>query len=393
MNLNENDLRRALDARSAPPSADFRGRLTSALAHGPRRADLRPVLAAVAAVTLAVAAVGVLVFARQASSPEVIPATKPSPAATSPSPFVTPTDSSGPIPGVVNPPPRAIALPADATLSAPSRNVIWALVVSQYLYRSTDQGGTWQQRPIPQNIGIAPEISFVSDTEGWLLVLSSPETQCNSQSVKIWHTTSAGDTWRLLPATGLADAQCKAALTFTDSMHGFLGAYDDNHRPIIYFTSDGGLTWKPSRPLSDPPGFTSQEAGGELTADRVHAFGNVLLVPVRGVQSASGFEFVFKSNDEGATWTYDATVANSGDSVAFVTATRWLQLIVPGESAETTDGGRTWHQSSSDYGQAAPIAPEVDFADGQVGYATVRGGIQLSVDGGQHWTYIKTPGT
>jgi hypothetical protein len=33
------------------------------------------------------------------------------------------------------------------------------------------------------------------------------------------------------------------------------------------------------------------------------------------------------------------------------------------------------------------------FADDQVGYATVRGQIQLTLDGGLHWTEIKTPGT
>jgi photosystem II stability/assembly factor-like uncharacterized protein len=76
-----------------------------------------------------------------------------------------------------------------------------------------------------------------------------------------------------------------------------------------------------------------------------------------------------------------------------VTTTRWLQIGTPSSSKETTDGGATWHALTTDYSQAAPIAPEIVFADPLVGYATVRGGIQRTVDGGAHWVGIKTPGT
>jgi len=43
--------------------------------------------------------------------------------------------------------------------------------------------------------------------------------------------------------------------------------------------------------------------------------------------------------------------------------------------------------------QAAPVAPQTTFGDSLVGYATVRGSIQRTVDGGAHWVMIKTPGT
>jgi hypothetical protein len=33
------------------------------------------------------------------------------------------------------------------------------------------------------------------------------------------------------------------------------------------------------------------------------------------------------------------------------------------------------------------------FGDSLVGYATVRESIRRTVDGGLHWTYIRTPGT
>ena len=292
--------------------------------------------------------------------------------------------------------PTALALPAAATLSAPSHAVVWALITAQdlYLFRSTDTGQTWQQRPLPPQLGQNIEISFVNDTEGWLKAASSPETQCNAQAVTIWHTLDAGSKWQQLAAGGIADAQCKEGFSFSDPTHGFLGAWDQNHRPVIYFTTNGGASWQASAPLSDPPGFTSQPAGSELSAGRVRAFGRTLLVPVFGYLSGNLVQYAYLSTDGGAHWSYHGSAGSQGGgTLAFVTATRWLQLVGPGQSMETTDAGQTWHVSSSEYSQAAPVAPEVAFADSQVGYATVRGGIQLTVDGGQHWVGIKTPGT
>jgi photosystem II stability/assembly factor-like uncharacterized protein len=80
-------------------------------------------------------------------------------------------------------------------------------------------------------------------------------------------------------------------------------------------------------------------------------------------------------------------------AVAIVTESRWLQVIVPGQSVETTDAGKTWHAYASDYAQAAPVSPQVVFGDASVGYATVRGSIQRTDDGGLRWSQIKTPGT
>jgi photosystem II stability/assembly factor-like uncharacterized protein len=267
------------------------------------------------------------------------------------------------------------------------------LVMDQYLYRSSDRGKTWEQRPMPPSVGLPPVISFISDREGWLLSTSSPETQCNSQGATAWHTTDGGATWQDLGANGIGAPQCKSSLSFVDAMHGFIGAWDDNHGPSMYYTSDGGLSWKVCSQFADPPGFTTTGAGQVLQIGTVRGFGDVLLAPASGYLNGNLVQYVYQSTDGGVSWSYLATASDKGGALAFVTATRWLQLIGPGQSMETTDAGKTWHVSSSDYSQAAPIAPQVVFADAQVGYATVRGGIQVTVDGGRHWTLLKTPGT
>ena len=85
------------------------------------------------------------------------------------------------------------------------------------------------------------------------------------------------------------------------------------------------------------------------------------------------------------------TLPSALGAFAFVSELRWLQ-IAPGAFRETTDGGATWRALSSDYSQAAGVAPTVVFADALVGYATVRGAIQRTVDGGSRWTVVETPG-
>jgi photosystem II stability/assembly factor-like uncharacterized protein len=382
MTPEERDLRRALNARSEAPSAAFRARLSSALGAGRPVARTTPTLALVAAVCLAVATIGVLLLARQAP-----------PLHHGPGPASAPRTQTTPTP---------IAMPTVVQLSAPSANVVWAFVDYRYLARSTDRGNTWEQRPLPGSTeGFPrPEISFVNDQEGWLTSGGSPETQCNAETIAIWHTTDAGANWRLLSNKGISDRQCKDHPSFVDSNRGFLDASDPNRAPVIYRTTDGGQTWTGSRPLPDPPGFKTVGAGFALEAGLVRAFGSTLLVPVFG--QASGAQYVFRSTDGGATWTYVATAPTHDGTLALITASRWIQVILPGQksvcvicsqSRETTDGGKSWHVYPSDYSQAAPVAPEVVFADSLVGYATVRGGISRTVDGGLHWTDVHTPGT
>jgi hypothetical protein len=410
----ERDLRRALEARSGAPSAEFRARLSTFLDAG-RPAPVRttPTLALVAASFVVIAMVGVLMLSRlgpyvshggPASGPRS--QTTPSPAATTqPTPLPSPTP--GLISGVIEKPPNPIALPADAQLSAPSNDVVWALMVNQYLYRSIDRGATWQQQPLvpsntsppgypmycPTHVSPCPnplptEISFVSDKEGWFM-WADPWQACNAETVTVYHTTDAGATWLSLGSNGIALSQCKAGLSFVDSDRGFLSAWDPQHRPVIYRTTDGGRTWTPSQAVPAPPKAVCTDCIA-MQAGVVRAFGSTLLVPV-WQQAGSGPHYVFRSTDGGASWTYLASEPTDG-ALAIVTASRWLQVSFP-QSAETTDAGTSWHPYTSDYTQAAGVAPDVLFADSLVGYATVRGGMSRTVDGGLHWTAIETPGT
>ncbi|MFI5282325.1 MAG: WD40/YVTN/BNR-like repeat-containing protein [Candidatus Dormibacterales bacterium] len=306
-----------------------------------------------------------------------------------------------PEPGVLVTPPTPVVLPGTLLVSAPSGEVVWALLNGMYLYRSRDRGSTWEQRPLPPvNVSNElTEISFIDYNVGWLLATGVPETQCNGEGAAVWGTQDGGQTWEDVSAVdhdhqvpaGIGYAQCKESLSFVDAMHGFIGAGDENRQPTVYRTADGGRTWAASN-LPDPPGFTSTAGGFTLRAGLVRRFGGTLLVSAQGLQASAEHEFVFRSDDGGATWVYAAAVQDVQLTVTFVTASHWLELIYPGQSMETTNAGASWHASASNYGQAAPIAPTIVFGDPAVGYATVRGELKRSVDGGLTWSDIKTPG-
>jgi photosystem II stability/assembly factor-like uncharacterized protein len=304
------------------------------------------------------------------------------------------TPAAQPVAGVLVKPPKPIQMPSMAELSAPSASVVWTIVDARYLYRSVDRGATWEQRPVPApSQYFPPEISFISDTEGWYSVSGEPSGDCASEAIAIWHTTDAGLTWQPLGSNGIAGAQCKQGLSFVDSNRGFLDAWDPNHPGVIYRTTDGGRTWAASSPLPNPPGAKTTCIDCIATRSAiVRAFGSTLLVPAEQ-ESGPGFEYVLRSNDGGATWVPAASAPDVGGNVTLVTAYRWLKLIGPDQSIETTNGGSSWHRYASDYSQAAPVAADFDFADSMVGYGTVRGQIYRTVDGGLHWTTIHTPGT
>ena len=238
MTPDERDLRRALAARDCAPSPPFRSRLSAALTQGRPAIDIRPAVAVVAAIVLAGGTIGFFALLRQSQHPRPLPAYASPARGSSPPSVHSPSAASTPMP-----------LPTTAQFSPTSGSVVWALVNNAVLFISSDQGNTWQQRALPPSSTKA-EVSFVSDREGWLSNVGSPETQCHGEGVTLWHTTDGARTWQQVTTTswqqqsttGIGYGQCKSGLSFVDVTHGFLAAWDPNHAPVIYRTADGGKT-------------------------------------------------------------------------------------------------------------------------------------------------------
>jgi photosystem II stability/assembly factor-like uncharacterized protein len=319
-------------------------------------------------------------FLAACSSPSA--ASSPTPSASGPtvSPSQSPSPTASPS---ATPSPTPIVLPSTAELSAPSGNVVWALVGGTRLFRSNDRGETWSERGVPAGLANV-DIAFADDANGLLLSTGSPASQCQTQTVKLYKTADGAATWTQITATGIADAMCKNGLAVADATHAFFAASDPNDPAVVYRSADAGSTWQASGPLA------GRSAAVYNTPGRPRAFGSVVFIDATPSQQSRG---VFQSSDGGATFGLVSAAPIVESPVAFVTQTRWLQLGPPASSKETTDGGASWHAFTTDYSQAAPIAADVVFGDASVGYATVRGEIQRTIDGGAHWTKIKTPGT
>ncbi len=218
-----------------------------------------------------------------------------------------------------------IAQPASLRMSAPGGALVWVLVGDVLLFRSMDAGTMWEQRPLPveaSQIGPTKEISFVSDREGLLLVAGSPASQCQQQSVQIWHTLDGGGSYEPISVmttstgtrtpAGISPAQCKSGLSFIDRLHGFISAWDPNSAPVVYRTVDGGRDWQVSAPLPDPPGFQTRGGGFALQPGAARRFGAELLLAARGISTAGQLNiYVFSSSDDGQTWNYAATAPES----------------------------------------------------------------------------------
>jgi len=288
--------------------------------------------------------------------------------------------------------PTPIPLPSFADIAAAGNGVVWALVAGEHLFRSLDRGTTWQERAVPSLPQIV-KISFVDDRNGWILATGSPAMGCMAQYFAIWRTTDAADTWQKVYESDFPrDPGCKSALAFVDTQHGYVSVSGRDVAPAILRSVDGGQAWSVSARLPDPPGFRFEPSVSTLAPGAVADFGPVLLVSALSEVSGDLHRHVFRSTDHGATWSYVVATPTAFD-IVFLTPTRWLQIVLANSSFETTDSGATWHSFATDYGQAADVSPPIVFGDAKTRYATVRGRIQRTTDGGVHWTDLATPTT
>ena len=298
-----------------------------------------------------------------------------------------------------SPNPSLVPIPTDVELSTPSADVVWALVDSGRLFLSTDRGATWRERPWAPYMGGGgnPVISFVDGSNGWALFPGVPSTQCQQAGAQLWRTSDEGGHWSLVAEvsnqkqsnTGLPFAQCKEYVAFVDARDGYVAGYDTEFEPTISRTTDGGVHWSLAV-LPDPPAFT-RGGGNTLSVITIRKFGAQLLA---AAVTPTGAQYVYRSTDGGVSWTYLAFVGTDAYvHLTLVTASRWLVIANDGVGEETTDAGVSWHYFSCDYRDTAGVASTFAFADPNVGYGTVRGGIQVTIDGGIHWVRLQTPAT
>ena len=273
MTPEERELRRALESRSEEVSPEFRARLSSALAEGRPSSNFLPALAAVAAVVLVFATVGVLLLARQArNQPPPVAATTPT---------ASPTDARPTSPHPHRVPGRAHAAngrcgwghpqTAKANRVAGDRSAERAFLqrglgaygrsvpVSLHEPRR-DAGSRGRYRPVSPQVFLGPRFRLWASRKAGSARAVRLRRNATQRSWLSGIRPMPGATWESLGTKGVSDRQCKGELSFVDSNRGFLDGFDPNNRPVIYHTTDGGRTWAAGKPLPDPPGLTRHRA-------------------------------------------------------------------------------------------------------------------------------------
>lgn len=259
------------------------------------------------------------------------------------------------------------------------------------LYISTDNGNTWQSRPVGS--GQIPYFSFVQ--------VASKDTllAIDNNGSTLYRSTNRGASWTIVLSNVLLNNN--KSFQFINSRVGFIGSYGN-----IKKTSDGGVTWQTIYSgaswgilainfLNESVGlaFTEDEkvlrtVDGGLTwtsADLYYEVYDCYFVDANTVYASGGQAKIYKSINGGINWNIISPLSANGgywyNSVCFVNNNKGFVVGTSGKIMSTTDAGATWNQ----YGVTHYNITSLYFPSSQVGYATDWGNIYKSTDAGLNW--------
>lgn len=252
------------------------------------------------------------------SQPSSLPPTQ---AILSTSTIESPTDTPTPVP----PTPTATSLPENAIQHFPSGQEFtvtdihmidattgWAIgglgsIVGDHVLFTTDGGSTWKDvtppEPKPLSGNQKTAVGFFQDAKSaWVTFAIGGGDPVPTQPV-VWHTSDDGITWtssQPLDVTGLAEIYVPTSLQFVAGQDGWLlvhvGAGMMHDYIAIYRSSDGGASWTR---IIDPyidGGIQSCTKNALLFTDATHGW---LTGDCGGVMAGV---LLFKTTDAGSTW-------------------------------------------------------------------------------------------
>ena len=306
-------------------------------------------------------------------------------------------------------------LKGDIVSVGASDSVIYAGVYADHIYRSTDEGKSWTAccNGLPPATDIRA-FAFVPNASGGSSVIARSESEIflSSDNGDNWHTIKhnlwAGLFWSLTTAQLNADTSAifvgtesgvfrstNAGLTWDVVNQGLsacivtalgvtrtsilAGTYGNG----IFRSSDQGSTWIPVNNGLDSAFIESLQTYGGLTVNSIASFGNTLL--------AGTLAGIFRSTDEGATWT---DVNNDWTRQQIWSFAKSDSTIFAGGSVflafRSTDDGITWNCGETSFSSGAVMA--LTYENGKLFAAANEGGAFRSTDNGTSWTKVYSPG-
>ena len=236
--------------------------------------------------------------------------------------------------------------------------VAYDFSVQSFVYKSTDQGVTWQKlasQPWKSDDNINA-IHFLSATTGWVAGANG----------KIYKTTNGGTSWveqtdTVVYKGGIND------IYFVDAQVGYACGSNSNGTSVIKSTN-GGQTWKA---VTHP---TTSSYYDMYWADQ-----NVALI----CGSSSN---VLMTSDGGATWT-NKTVPTTGSTLYKIKRGddfTFYIVGVGGRMFKTSDGGNSFQALTS---PTTTTLYTAEFLDAQRGLVLGSNGVAYyTLNGGTSWT-------
>lgn len=230
------------------------------------------------------------------------------------------------------------------------------------LYKTTDAGITWTVNP---NIPFYSYNAVYAFDENKIFAVSSNRTMVK--------TTNGGTSWSEMTLPGSTNNE----LTDIDFKNANTGFVTGNANYFAY-TYDGGATWTQS---VTPFGALGQRA---------------LAISGNDVYTAGDFTVIYKSTDNGITWStinfIDASNPNqpspfymygldaSGDNIAVVGTNGIINI--------SNDGGATWRNKNYCVSTSASSFTAIwaDTPKGKIWTAGTGGTVLFSSNGGSNWT-------
>jgi photosystem II stability/assembly factor-like uncharacterized protein len=282
-----------------------------------------------------------------------------------------------------------------------------AAVSAQGVWRSTDEGATWQGGQAFDISGVqadffsVSELGFLDGQHGW--ALAHLGVGMSHDIIAIFVSADGGQTWQRVvdPAKNPELMACaKTGLSFASSANGWLAGNCPGLLDGLFFyaTSDGGQSWQPfalAPAAGLPADFFSKGSQGCGIPGLVYSSARAILFEVRcspaGAGKTTAWLYVGKDNGQPEARRlpapFGALMFISPDEGWMVGALQ-NDLAAPGGIYHTTDGGLSWTQLIATAWQGVP-----DFVDGSTGWVVARSADKLALvvtqDGGATWQALK----
>ena len=259
------------------------------------------------------------------------------------------------------------------------------------ILRTSDGGQTWTSFNIDSREGqMAPwpaALTFTDSDHGWLV--TSYGVAMGSNWVDVYVTEDGGQSWQLVASgtptsdrfSGLPLGGLKTGLGAADSQKAWLTGFSYGDGVWLYGTTDGGQNWRPVKLPVDPT--YSTEAGSAPSWPPVFVDSHNGFLPV--IFGDNDCVVFYRTRNGGNTWEQTVPVSVTDQQPVWDFVDSEHGFVAAGDKLHVTgDGGQSWQSVDLKLIDVT----QVDFITAKQGWAVSEGKLFSTADGGQTWVQV-----